>query len=268
MDLANKEDEVIRSLVTAYLDTGCCTFEDLDCIDPDALQFSEFFKDIQNDRDIYQFNGVHTDIPDALTPLFSSIEQSKTLHRILASIYNIDVEAVPNQLGSIGGKLLIKDHRFDGNIFLHQDSCYQVGKDNTTIFFTLTDCHFGPAADASIRCLLNTHKFGHLGDAGEINRDLLPEDWPEVCFAKPKHHFMLMDPHTWHYSNSAKLTDQVRAIYTLTVNNIPETWTRALGDFTPLPHTVLNPSAIFKRSRSSRLKEMQAKIDQWGGQDL
>ena len=247
-----------------YIRTGCLVFRDAECLQKDVLQFEAYFRTIQDRRQIDAFNGVHTPNSEELEPLMAGIEHSTRLRQVLAQIYDLAEDEVCARVGVLGGKLLVKDYRFDGEVFLHQDSCYQIGRNNTTIFFTLTDCDRGASAESALRCLLGTHRFGHLGDAGEIDRSILPDSWPELCFAMPRHHFMVMDPHVWHYSHAADLGEEVRAIYTLTVNAIPEPWTRRLGQFCSEQQPLLSSGNLFKRSRSSRIRELQKQVDLQG----
>ena len=120
----------------------------------------------------------------------------------------------------LGSKLLVKDHKFSGKIFLHQDSAYLVGSNNITFFFLLSDCTDFKIKKTCLKILVSTHKFGFMSKAGQINRDLLDRNWPVLDIQFKPSTYIFMNPNCWHYSNSGNLGKKVRVLYTFTYCNI------------------------------------------------
>ena len=222
--------------------------------------FDEMYRTQASTRKIDEFNGVNFCLESALNPDLLAVEANDTVLRIVSEI----LKEEPTDLvepAILGSKLIVKDKRFEGAVFLHQDSCYQLGRRKVTGFFLLSDLRQGPLRESTVRILVGTHKFGHLGDAGEINRDILEENWPEFEMSLGRHSYILMDPHCWHYSNAALLGDQVRGIYTFTYAEMGAICSRAPGKADIINANPFTENRIFNRSRVSRIKELQAQLN-------
>jgi hypothetical protein len=206
-------------------------------------------------RDVDRFNGVNfaleSELPDSIVEVEGFAGAVKVLKYLLSN----------EELGISNSKLVVKDSRFSDSVFLHQDSSYQVGLENVTCFFLLSDLQKGPLRQSTIKALVGTHLFGHLGDAGEIDRTILDEDWPEMEFGYPKFTFVFMNPHLWHYSNGSELGNNVRGIYAFTCQGLSPLSTRMLGSKRELPVNKMNTAKIFTRSRVSRLIDLQKQVD-------
>ena len=206
-------------------------------------------------RTIDRFNGVNfaleSELPDEILQVETYAGAAKVIGHLLAD----------GVAGILNSKLVVKDSRFSGPVFLHQDSAYQMGSDNITCFFLLTDLQKGALRESAIRALPGTHTFGHLGDVGEIDRTTLDDDWPEIEFCYPKFTFIFMNPHLWHYSRSSELGSEVRGIYAFTCHRFSALSIRRPGSRELLPSNRLNTGKIFVRSRVSRLIELQRQVD-------
>ena len=224
------------------------------------VAFDEMYETQASTRKIDEFNGINFCMESELSKDILAVERDSTVLQIVSEILKEAVErkAQPAMLGS---KLMVKDKRFEGEVFLHQDSCYQLGRRKVTGFFLLSDLRKGELRKSTIRILVGTHKFGHLGDAGEIDREILEEDWPEIEMSQNRHTYVLIDPHCWHYSKAASLGDQVRGIYTFTYADLSPICTRMPGETRVINSNPFTENRIFKRSRVSRLKEMQRQLD-------
>src|SRR5450631_3001809 len=205
-------------------------------------------------RNVDRFNGVNfaleSELPEDVVEVEAYSEAAKVIGHLLGD----------GTIGILNSKLVVKDSKFSGSVFLHQDSSYQVGTENITCFFLLSDLQGGPLRESTIRALVGTHSFGHLGDVGEIDKTILDEDWPEIEFCYPKFTYVFMNPHLWHYSNSGDLGTNVRGIYAFTCHRLSALSTRTPGSKEPLPLNKLNTGKVFIRSRVSRLIELQKQV--------
>lgn len=200
----------------------------------------------------YEYNKVEVkDIPEPL----SGIHREGCFLDIVEQIFG------PN-IGLFNKRFVVKDELSRGPIFLHQDTCYQFGGVNkASIFAAIFDANPG---NGVLEFYLGTHKFGYLGDAGEIRDDLLPADWPVVHPELKAGDLAVMNSLTWHGSpphtkgNDRVLTD---FIYQDADDFSTVEVVRGNADIEP---NFLNRSrehCLFKRSRVTRLKELQAIAD-------
>ncbi|MDC0572456.1 phytanoyl-CoA dioxygenase family protein [Luminiphilus sp.] len=81
---------------------------------------------------------------------------------------------------------------------LHNDLMYMAGwQEKYSVFVALTDCN---ADNGGLILYPGTHNFGLLGDAGELDRAVLPEDLPAVCPSLRPGDCLIMHSATWHES--------------------------------------------------------------------
>lgn len=200
----------------------------------------------------YDYNKVEVkDIPEPL----SQIHRSDCFLDIVEQIFG------PN-IGLFNKRFVVKDEVARGPVFLHQDTCYQFGGVNkVSVFAALFDAD---PANGGLEFYVGTHHFGYLGDAGEIRDDLLPEDWPRVHPTLKAGDLAIMNSLTWHGSPPhTKGNDRVMTdfIYQDADDFSTVEVVRVHAEIEP---NFLNQSrehCLFKRSRITRLKELQAIAD-------
>lgn len=95
-------------------------------------------------------------------------------------------------------RFVIKDQFSRGKVFLHQDSCYQLGNLNKCTFFT--PLSIANQSNGAMRFYVGSHKLGFLGDAGEINPNAFTMQWPVVCPELEPGDFVVMHSSLWHDS--------------------------------------------------------------------
>lgn len=222
------------------------------------LEFDEAYRQIAPGRTIDKFNGVNFGIGEETPQAVLAVEAYAPVLDLVRRI--ILRGSTIADVGILSSKFIVKDAAFRGSVFLHQDSCYQLGNAKVTAFFLLSDLRSGALRASTIRALVGTHHFGHLGDAGEIDRSILEDDWPELEFAYDRHSFILMHPSIWHHSHEAAL-DEVRGVYTYTFVEDGPLCQRFPGDKEIRNDNGFTRGVIFNRSRASRLKEIQQELD-------
>ena len=103
--------------------------------------------------------------------------------------------------GSVGWdfiRLVRKDEAHPNPVFLHQDFCYQLGWGRQfSLFIALTPNH---PENGGLHVHLGTHKLGYLGDAGELNRQALPEGLPVLKPILSSGDVLVMHSAAWHES--------------------------------------------------------------------
>ena len=107
-----------------------------------------------------------------------------------------------------------------------------------------------------------THHLGFLGDAGEINLDILDSQWPAVAPELEPGDLILMHDCTWHASSPRK-SEQERIMVQITYQpaSDPSTTKVLRGNSnTGVSLTNIAREDLFKRSRAGRLQELQAQV--------
>lgn len=207
----------------------------------------------RDERSIHQYNAV-----DFLAPA------SEALDGIIdtPSVLDLVETVIGPDIGLYGGKLLVKDARSDGPVFLHQDFCYQHGlAPKATVFVALTPAN---AESGMLRVYMGTHRLGYLGDAGQLRGDLLPDDWPVVTAEVRPGDAIIMNSMSWHDSPPNR-SGAPRVLYSVTYQPASDyTTQRVLRGGMTVPKSFMNAApegGLFARSRSTRLRELQAFAD-------
>lgn len=142
-------------------------------------------------------------------------------------------------------RFIVKDKLAPGGTFVHNDLAYHVGSQRKLSAF-LAFSNIIPE-NGGLWFWPGTHRYGYLGDAGEINPDVLPVKVTPVCPVLAPGDVVYMNSATWHHSlpNTIGL-DRVMAdiIYC-------DAHDAALG----LPR-----DNLFVRSRVSRIRELEAEL--------
>lgn len=161
-------------------------------------------------------------------------------------------------------RFVMKDKHSRGEVFAHQDICYHVGfQRKASLFVALSEVD---SQNGGMKFYSGTHKFGHLGDAGEISEQMLTgRSW--VCPFLAPGDAVLMNSATWHSSfPHISGCDRVLADIIYQPADDPSGRELLRGEWRCEPQPWLRGEGIFKRSRVSRLKELQAIVDKGGWQ--
>ena len=164
-------------------------------------------------------------------------------------------------IGLFHKRFVVKDASSKGAVILHQDSGYHVGSfEKASMFLALK-----PVSESNGAMYLfpGTHRFGYLGDAGAINKDVLPENWPVVTPSLEPGDFMLMNSLTWHGSVPFVEGDErVMTDFIYQPASDPSTIETVCGDggWTGSFLTEAR-NEIFLQCRSSKLREIRGILD-------
>lgn len=201
-------------------------------------------------RFINKFNPVAVDEvpPDPL----NSIYRENAILDIVEKALGPDI-ALYNQ------RFVIKDRDSRDAVFLHHDSPYHRGFLNKlSAFVALSDA---TPENGGLYFLPGTHRLGYLGDAGELNREVLPVNWPELSPSLSPGDIVLMHSSTWHGSGPHRSgSDRVLVDVIYQCADDPSGKELLRGRWRTNVF-LRNPDAYFKRSRVSRIKELQQSIE-------
>lgn len=171
----------------------------------------------------------------------------------------------PN-VGLFKARFVVKDQSYRGEIFLHQDTSYQLGTvQKASVFMAVTEA--GPH-NGGLIVYPGTKRFGFLGDAGEINREILPKDWPALCPVLEAGDLLLMQSMTWHESGAyVEGPDRVLTDFIYQDANDPSTLEVVAGEggwetnFLSAKRGDDYQISLFRRCRTKTMKELYDKID-------
>lgn len=162
-------------------------------------------------------------------------------------------------------RFVVKDKDSRGPVFWHQDTGYHVGwPTKLSCFVALTPIDI---TNGCLKFMRRSHKFGYLGDAGEIASDKLKllmdvGSWYPYMEAGD---VVLMHSACWHGSVEHKAEfDRVLADIIYQPANDPSGIELLRGEWRCEPQRWLRSGDLFLRSRTSRLAEMQAKLREAG----
>ncbi|MDB2637612.1 phytanoyl-CoA dioxygenase family protein [Alphaproteobacteria bacterium] len=102
-------------------------------------------------------------------------------------------------------RIVKKDSNNYAAVFPHQDSCYSIGNFNSTsVFIALTAS--GPD-NGGLKLYPGTKNFGHTGDAGTLNLQILPDGYPSISPHLNVGDALIMNSGTWHESPVSQTKD-------------------------------------------------------------
>lgn len=145
-------------------------------------------------------------------------------------------------------------------VFLHQDTCYQIGGfERYSLFIALTDCNY---KNGGLCGYPGTHNFGYLGDAGEI-ADLLPEGYPVVCTDLNAGDIFIMHSAIWHKSPE-NLSGSPRVYLEVHLQSADEPTTKKVlcGKRRSAYKFELLENEIFSSSRKIKLQSLFSQVEQ------
>lgn len=175
------------------------------------------------------------------------------------SLLDIVEDAFGPDIALYNYRFVVKDKHSRGEVFVHQDTGYHVGfPRKASLFVALSECD---SQNGGMKFYSGTHKFGYLGDAGEISPDMIEGRSWSCPFLQPGD-AVLMHSATWHASfPHVSGPDRVLADIIFQPADDPSGKELLRGKWRCEPQPWLREEGIFKRSRTSRLKELQAIVD-------
>lgn len=215
-------------------------------------EWSRFYEEkLLNNRNVDPFNPVH--VHEALPQVLAEIHKCPELLDVMQILYP--------DLALFMQRFVIKDHNSRNPVFVHNDFCYDYGwPEKTTVFVPLT---ISNQDNGGISFYPGTHHFGYLGDAGEVNTEILNSDWPLVCPSLEPGDIALCHTCTWHCSPPhGSGPDRVLVQATFQPASDPSSTALLRGEWqTRYRLSDLPRDKFFIRSRSTRLRELQAEVN-------
>ncbi len=219
-------------------------------------------------REVNQFNPVEL-LEEIPNELFEISKHEKILN-IMEMIHG-------ENIGLFKTRFVIKDsHSRNHKVPLHDDYSYQIGWPNkTSVFLAINHAN---EDNGGMRFYPGTHKFGYLGDAGEIKKEIICKGWPSLLPSLNPGDFAIMNSSIWHESGPYKhgpdriITDFIyQSSEDYSTKEIVRGEDILVKSFmnTGNDGVLIKPSArtinlvdnIFLRSRTSKLKELHNKLD-------
>lgn len=204
-------------------------------------------------RSVNRFNPVSVD--EAPPPILADMHKHPALLDVIEQAFGPDI-ALYNQ------RFVIKDASSRTPVFLHQDFCYHKGwPSKLSAFVALSPMN---PDNGGMVFYPGTHQFGYLGDAGQINPDILEADWPTLAPSLEPGDVAFMNSCTWHSSGPhVSGPDRVLADIIYQPADDPSGVALLRGQWqTDIFLSKLNSKDIFTRSRSSTMGELQRKVEQ------
>ncbi len=211
--------------------------------------------ELSSGRNVNRFNPVA--LQESLPPVLAAIHQHAALLDIVEQAFGPDI-------GLYNQRFVIKDQYSRDPVFLHHDSPYHLGWPNkASAFVALSQV---TPENGGFVFYPGTHQFGYLGDAGEINPEILDPAWPTISPSIEPGDVALMNSLTWHRSGPhISGPDRILADIIYQPANDPSSVALLRGEWRTeifLNKGNISSQELFKRSRSSRLIEMQIRLDQ------
>jgi hypothetical protein len=182
---------------------------------------------------------------------FQTIYKDKNLKKISKGFFK-------GRVGSDFYRIVKKDIRNSSAVFCHQDTGYQVGSfDRYSLFICLTDNNH---LNGGMVVYPATHKFGYLGDAGEISKNITKK-YLKTCPDLKAGDVLVMHSALWHESNKNFIKSN-RIYLEIHIQNIDEPTTKY--NISGTRNKILKPLSqknnIFSNSRVSRIINFKKKI--------
>lgn len=205
---------------------------------------------LESGRKTDPFNPVV--VQEEVPPALAAIHASPDLIRVMRRLYP--------DLALYVQRFLVKDRQSRTPVFLHHDFGYDSGwPEKTSVFLALSAA--GPE-NGGLGFYPGTHAFGYWGDVGEFDPEVLGPRWPVLRPRLEPGDAVLMHECTWHASTPHVAgPDRVLVQITYQPADDPSGVALLHGRWrTPVRLSDLSGSGPFRRSRSSRLRELQAEL--------
>ncbi len=196
------------------------------------------------------------------------VDLKEKLPSKLANLYKNDIlldfaeQVFGKNVALYNHRFVIKDKFSPGEVFLHNDYCYHLGSPSKASFFV--PLSYAGKKNGGLTFYLGTHKYGYLGDAGEIDPDQFAEKWPQVTPELQPGDFTIMNSSIWHKSgiNEAGI-DRIVADIILQPANDPSGTELLRGKWETdffISHD--NIAKYFKNSRVKKIIALSEKVKQ------
>lgn len=202
-----------------------------------------------------EFNRTPFHLTEVLFELnhpLSSILSEDDFKKFAKNFYNGNV-------GLYNIRIVKKDNVDVSPVFLHQDIGYQYGQfDRYSLFVPLTNCS---EDNGGLTFYPGSHKFGYLGDAGEII-DVLPEKLIRFTPTVQPTDIIVMNSLLWHKSGKNNTADE-RVYYDIHINSADDTASKmvVLGQRNEKWQFDYSQDVIFSNSRLQRIKKLYEEIN-------
>ena len=216
------------------------------------LEWDRFYMEkLADKRNVDRFNPVN--VNEQLSPKLAEIHKCSQLLDVMQLIYP--------DLALFMQRFVIKDQNSRDPVFIHQDFCYDYGwPEKTTVFIPLSVSN---KDNGGISFYPGTHHFGYLGDAGEINSEIISADWPLVCPSLEPGDIAMIHTCTWHCSPPhVRGPDRIVTQATFQPASDPSSVALLRGKWqTKYRLCGISRDKFFVRSRVSRLRELQGQVN-------
>jgi ectoine hydroxylase-related dioxygenase (phytanoyl-CoA dioxygenase family) len=208
---------------------------------------SFYTQKLSTGRNINQANPVA--LKETLPEKLAYMYRNENLINIAKQIHGEDI-ALYNH------RFVIKDKFSLEKVFLHNDSCYHLGYLNKCSFFVPLS-HSGPL-NGGLTFHLGTHKYGYLGDAGEINKDAFDIQGPTITPELYPGDIAIMHSSLWHESGpNISKEDRILADIHYQPANDPTSKELLSGEWkTDFWYPIDDPTKYFINSRILKLKNI------------
>ncbi len=182
---------------------------------------------------------------------FEKIYKDKNIKKIAKGFFK-------GRVGSDFLRIVKKDIRNSSAVFCHQDTGYQLGSfDRYSLFVCLTDNNH---LNGGMVLYPSTHKFGYLGDTGEISKNITKK-YLNICPDLKAGDILIMHSALWHESDKNFMKSD-RIYLEIHIQNIDEPTTKydILGVRDKILKPLFQRSNIFSNSRVSRIINYKKKI--------
>jgi hypothetical protein len=208
-------------------------------------EWGAFYESLGDSRTVNASNPVSLKetLPTKLAVMYRNeilVNTAKLVHGENVALYN--------------HRFVIKDKFSLDNVMLHNDSCYHLGYLNKCSFFV--PLSISNKDNGGLTFHLGTHKYGYLGDAGEINPNSFDVTWPKVTPEVRPGDFIIMNSSLWHESgpNVSKI-DRILADIHYQPANDPTGKELLSGEWkTDFFYSMEDPTKYFVNSRILKLK--------------
>lgn len=222
----------------------------------DSKTIERYYREYKSYQNSDHFNRTNFHLTEV------GVEDGNPLREILknAQLLKLIEQFFLGNVGLYNFRIVKKDAEDFSPVFLHQDVGYHKGGfERYSLFIPLTRCW---VENGGLKLYPGTHKFGYLGDVGEI-RDFLPADYPRLTPELFPGDILFMHSALWH-SSGANLSGEERVYLDVHIQDANEPSSSQTLTGASDGQWILNLShdEIFSNSRSQKLKALYQKIQE------